>query len=511
MATSITLRSVKGSALTHAEVDDNFSNLKATADAALPSATAATTYQPLDGDLTSIASLSGTSGFLKKTAANTWSLDTSTYLDTTTAASTYQTQSGMSSYLTTSSASSTYQTLAGMTSYLLSSTATSTYVALAGSTMTGNLTFSGNGRKIIGDFNNATVANRLSFQTSTANAETVPYIIPNGTGNTAGIVAANASDPTNSSIIRMSVNGSTDTRINSDINGTGTYLPLTIYTGGSERMRLDTSGNMGVGASTGLDRITAQNDQNASTRIAVSNQDAGSSAQAALRLSASGATWDVLTGSSANNSNSLTIGLTSSEFMRITSGGNVGIGTSAPAASMSVVKQTTTLSGTGNPYGLYLYPTSSGLSYVDSVTNSTGNTSLGLRTYNNGTYNEVRIDSSGNVGIGTTAPVNKLDVTGSFGRGAPVTKTGNFTLAATENWIICNGTGSITVTLPAASSWTGRELTIKTIAAQTVVSASSNVVPLNSATAGTAILAATAGKFATLVSDGTNWVIMAAN
>jgi hypothetical protein len=46
----------------------------------LTSATAASTYQPLDGDLTAIAALAGTSGFLKKTAANTWSLDTSTYL-----------------------------------------------------------------------------------------------------------------------------------------------------------------------------------------------------------------------------------------------------------------------------------------------------------------------------------------------------------------------------------------------------------------------------------------------
>lgn len=36
--------------------------------------------QPLDADLTAIAALSGTSGFLKKTAADTWTLDTSTYL-----------------------------------------------------------------------------------------------------------------------------------------------------------------------------------------------------------------------------------------------------------------------------------------------------------------------------------------------------------------------------------------------------------------------------------------------
>jgi len=37
-------------------------------------------YQPLDADLTAIAGLAGTSGYLKKTAANTWSLDTSTFL-----------------------------------------------------------------------------------------------------------------------------------------------------------------------------------------------------------------------------------------------------------------------------------------------------------------------------------------------------------------------------------------------------------------------------------------------
>lgn len=41
-----------------------------------------TNVQAWDGDLDAIAALAGTSGFLKKTAANTWSLDTSTYLST---------------------------------------------------------------------------------------------------------------------------------------------------------------------------------------------------------------------------------------------------------------------------------------------------------------------------------------------------------------------------------------------------------------------------------------------
>jgi phage-related tail fiber protein len=39
-----------------------------------------TDAQPLDADLTAIAALAGTSGILRKDAANTWSLDTNTYL-----------------------------------------------------------------------------------------------------------------------------------------------------------------------------------------------------------------------------------------------------------------------------------------------------------------------------------------------------------------------------------------------------------------------------------------------
>lgn len=101
--------------------------------------------------------------------------------------------------------------------------------------------------------------------------------------------------------------------------------------------------------------------------------------------------------------------------------------------------------------------------------------------------------------------------TGSFGRGAPVTKTADFTVGNSENWIIVNKAGTTTVTMPAAASFTGREIMMKTIQAQTVVSGSSNVVPQIGGAAGTAILAATAGKWATLVSDGTNWIIMESN
>jgi hypothetical protein len=92
--------------------------------------------------------------------------------------------------------------------------------------------------------------------------------------------------------------------------------------------------------------------------------------------------------------------------------------------------------------------------------------------------------------------------------GAPVTKTANFSVSAGETWLINNKSGSsCTVTLPTASANTGRVLHFQNYQAQTLVSASSNVVPLVGGSATTAILEAVAGANATLVSDGTNWIM----
>jgi hypothetical protein len=94
---------------------------------------------------------------------------------------------------------------------------------------------------------------------------------------------------------------------------------------------------------------------------------------------------------------------------------------------------------------------------------------------------------------------------------APVTKTADFAVAATDSWIINNKSGSTcTVTLPSPASYSGRELTFHNYQAQTLVSASSNVVPRGGGAAGTSILLDVVGNWATLVSDGTNWIIMQA-
>lgn len=85
------------------------------------------------------------------------------------------------------------------------------------------------------------------------------------------------------------------------------------------------------------------------------------------------------------------------------------------------------------------------------------------------------------------------------------------TILENDATLIANRAGTVTLTLPAAGDFPGRALLVRTITANTVVSASSNVVPLAGGAAGTAILAATAGRWALLVSDGTSWQIMAAN
>ena len=116
----------------------------------------------------------------------------------------------------------------------------------------------------------------------------------------------------------------------------------------------------------------------------------------------------------------------------------------------------------------------------------------------------------GNVGISRT-PTTNLDVNGSIAFRAPsLTNAAAYTVATTDVSLRFTTT-ACTVTLPAAASFTGRVLYLNNVTAIAVTSASSNVIPLGSNTAGTAILAATAGKFAMIQSDGTNWITMMAN
>jgi hypothetical protein len=111
-------------------------------------------------------------------------------------------------------------------------------------------------------------------------------------------------------------------------------------------------------------------------------------------------------------------------------------------------------------------------------------------------------------GITTSSSINVASVTSS----APVTVTvSKYAVGAFDKYIINNNTGTVTVTLPDATNHSGRELHFKNVQAQSIVSNASNVCSISYITPATSILAAVLGKWAVMVSDGTNWIIMNAN
>jgi hypothetical protein len=119
---------------------------------------------------------------------------------------------------------------------------------LIGATVAGNITFTGTTRRITGDFSNTTLANRVIFQTTTSNDGTSVGAMPNGTTTTqTNFAVFNTNDPANASVGILGINPTEMTLVSTKV-GTGSFLPLT-FSVDSERMRIDTSGNVGIGTS----------------------------------------------------------------------------------------------------------------------------------------------------------------------------------------------------------------------------------------------------------------------
>jgi len=114
----------------------------------------------------------------------------------------------------------------------------------------GNLQFNGSGARIQGDFSNATYANRTALQDKTTNNNTDVYVLPNGTGVSAGISTFNKSDPANSSYGGISTNAFA-LNIYSSYTGTGSTLPIAFVINGTSVGSFDTSGRLLVGVGSG--------------------------------------------------------------------------------------------------------------------------------------------------------------------------------------------------------------------------------------------------------------------
>ena len=298
--------------------------------------------------------------------------------------------------------------------------AAGTFTSLSDS---GNLTFTGTGNRITGDFSNATISNRVFFQNSTTDAVTALGFIPNGTATQTNLEVYNKSDPNgsnNPSMGQVLIN-STEYSIRSSIRGSGTYLPLTMYTGGSERLRIDTSGNVGIGTSS-PDIFSESYQINLGLRTTGTTaafQISGASASRILlgvgttrtaQLYSDSANFTELATSTAKP---LLFSTNSTERMRIDSSGNVGIGTSSPNTKLEVTGavRATNSGSSGYFYRGYRSGTTSAWYVYDSGTE----VQMTVEQANPllfGTSNteRMRIDSSGNAMIGTTTAGLKLTV-----------------------------------------------------------------------------------------------------
>jgi hypothetical protein len=128
-----------------------------------------------------------------------------------------------------------------------------------------------NNNLIQGDFDNATLNNRTKLQTTTTNATTNVYVVPNGSSTSAGVSVANNSSLTNASKIVMATNGTTDTQIISGVNGSGSYLPMSFYTNNTLAMQITTAGNILV-ASTAAPAFNAYISSNQSLTSGVTTK-----------------------------------------------------------------------------------------------------------------------------------------------------------------------------------------------------------------------------------------------
>ena len=120
------------------------------------------------------------------------------------------------------------------------------------------------------------------------------------------------------------------------------------------------------------------------------------------------------------------------------------------------------------------------------------------------------LNSNGSIS-NTNTNQSSLVAISALSRGAPKTITSTmspYTILKSDNWIICNSTTIITITLPSGPDNIGRELMFKNTGLNTVNSSLPNITSLDGTTTNNLILSAGPSTWATLVYDGTYWIIM---
>jgi hypothetical protein len=204
----------------------------------------------------------------------------------------------------------------------------------------------------------------------------------------------------------------------------GTYRPFTFTNGGSERMRIQSDGNVGIGTSSPAYLLDVRGD------IRIGN---GSSSEQDIRFVSLNGDWQVGTNNAGNGTNNNQFYFYDSAYrLTIQNGtGNVGIGTTSPASPLSVQS---------NAKQLRLQTTSGPTSYFTDIGSrydsthpftievsngaATATEYFGIYADAGGANNRIAL-LNGNVGINTTTTTNgQLVIYNSSGNTLSLQKAG---------------------------------------------------------------------------------------
>jgi hypothetical protein len=281
-----------------------------------------------------------------------------------------------------------------------------------------------------------------------------------GTASPAAKFQTNSTDGTIA--IFRTTSGANNGRLNIDISdsaatagfavgGNSSFPAMTFANGGAERMRIDSSGNVGIGTSSPSSPL---NVVSATSSLAIAINGRSSDNLGAMYFYANNGSTQYATITTSATEFRLssvpaaavqTFHTNGSERMRLDASGNLGIGTTAPTAqlhSLTTSGTTTTLgrfeAAVGSYTGTSLIAAntlgaSSTYNLFSCITDSDGDAG--------GPVTEFLVRGDGNVGIGTASPSSVLNVKS----GAPVFRletTGTVSSTGTASYAIRDSTGA---------------------------------------------------------------------